>query len=218
MIMRPSKWRRGVKSRFIVPNQRESLFCSYEFCSEVLKLSDGSLSIFGFQSFDRILNNRNSPSALKQTLRRESNTVLRNDPKHDKLGFTIQVLEQLLCVPALKDVEGLLFQEDLLVLRKILRQRCRFVRHPEHALGQRFWNQLGSGCPFDAMRRKGLELGIVLRVIATMRDEKDAALAGDIGKLSDVGQQTFRTGHVQLSVGQYEISLRVDFPENQIPR
>jgi hypothetical protein len=68
------------------------------------------------------------------------------------------------------------------------------------------------------MGRKRLEFGIVLPVIATVRHQKDVALTGGIGKLSDVGKQSFGAGYIELAAGQHEIGLRVDFPENHIAR
>ena len=123
------------------------------------------------------------------------------------------------CVPALKDVERLFFEEYLLVLRKIMRQRVRgLIRNRQNSLRQRFLHKLGACGSPDAVRWKRLELGIVLDVVATVRDEKDVALPGGIREPSDISKQSFRARHIELAVRQHEISLRIDFPENNIAR
>ena len=66
------------------------------------------------------------------------------------------------------------------------------------------------------MRRKGGELGIVLGVIAAVRNQKDAVLAGGVGEPADVGEQFLGAGHIELAAGQHEIVLSVHFPENNI--
>ena len=156
---------------------------------------------------------------MKQSLRRQTNTVFRNYAKDDELGARIQSLDKFRRMPAFKDVERLLFKEDLLVLRKIMWQRRRgLIRDNEHMLSQRFLDKIGARGSFYTMGRKNLELGIILRVVATMGDEKNQAVAGCICKLSDIRKQSFSPRHVELSAGQQEISLRIDFPENQIAR
>ena len=65
---------------------------------------------------------------------------------------------------------------------------------------------------------KCFELWIVLGVVATVRDQKDAALAGGVCEPANVGEQAFGAGHVEFAAGQHEVRLRVDFPENEIAR
>src|ERR1700676_5548002 len=98
-----------------------------------------------------------------------------------------------------------------------MRQRHRgLVRNRDNWVRQSFPHKIGTLGPFDAMRRKCLELRIILRVVTTMGNKKDMALAGGIRKPSDVRKQSLGAGHVELSAGQHEISLRVNFPEDQI--
>ena len=68
------------------------------------------------------------------------------------------------------------------------------------------------------MRRKDRELRVVFGVIAAVRDQKDAALAGGIGEPANVGQQLFGAGHIELAARQHEIGLGIDFPENDVAR
>jgi hypothetical protein len=68
------------------------------------------------------------------------------------------------------------------------------------------------------MRGEYGELGIILGVIAAMRDQKNAVLPGGIGEPTNVGQQFFGPGHIQLAARQHEIGLDVHFPENEIAR
>jgi hypothetical protein len=51
-----------------------------------------------------------------------------------------------------------------------------------------------------------------------MRNEKDAALAGDVGEAADVWQQALCTGYIELSARQHEVCLRINFPENKFAR
>ena len=76
-------------SRFFLAEQIEGLICADEFCSKRLKFCDGSLSIFKFQSFDRVLHYGHSPSALEQTPGREANTIFCDHAKDDKLRVGI---------------------------------------------------------------------------------------------------------------------------------
>ena len=122
-------------------------------------------------------------------------------------------------MPALEDVERLFFEMNLLILFKITRQRCRgLVRDCYNFLRQRLGNIGGARGAFDAVRRKCLELGIVFRVVATMRNQKDATLAGGVRKPANIREQAFGAGDVELAAGQHEVRLRIDFPEDEIAR
>jgi hypothetical protein len=68
-------------------------------------------------------------------------------------------------VAAFENVECLLFEENLLILLKIARQGCRgLIRYGDNFLCQRLRDVCGAGGAFDAVRREGLELGIVFDV------------------------------------------------------
>ena len=122
-------------------------------------------------------------------------------------------------MPAFKDVKRLFFEMNLLILRKIARQRCcQVVRDSDNFLRQGFGNDCGANCAFDAMGRKCFELGIVFRMVATMRDQKNAALAGGVCKPANIREQSFGAGYVEFATGQHEVRLRVDLPENDIAR
>ena len=122
-------------------------------------------------------------------------------------------------VPAFEDIERLFFEVYLLMLRKILRQRVRgLIRNRQNSLRQCFLHKLGARRSLDAVRRKRIELGIALNVVAAMGDKKDMALAGSLRKLPNIGKQPFRAGHIELAARQHKINLRIDFPENNIAR
>src|SRR5712672_185627 len=101
---------------------------------------------------------------------------------------------------AFKDVEGLFFEKNLLELRKIGWQPgCRLVWYGDNFLCQSFGNIGGPWSAFDTVGRKSFEFWVVGRVIATVGNEKDAALAGSVGKLANVGQQPFGAGDVEFA-------------------
>src|SRR5580704_3716806 len=108
---------------------------------------------------------------------------------------------------------------NLLILGEITGQRRRgVVRDGGDLLRQRLGNIGGTWRALDAVRRKCFELGIVFPVVAAVGDKKDTALAGGVGEPADVGEQAFSAGYVELSVGQHEVGLGVDFPENYFAR
>ena len=72
----------------------------------------------GIQGFDRIPNHRDPPPALEQALGGEVDAIFRDHAKDDKFGFRIEALDQFVGMQALKDVERLLFEENLLVSRE----------------------------------------------------------------------------------------------------
>ncbi len=197
----------------------QSLIGANESGATSLQFRNGSLPIFGIQGFDRVLNHRDPAAALKQAPGGEVDAEFGDHTKDDKLSPGIEALQQFISMEAGKDVERLLFEENLLVLRKIRRQlRCGLVGDRGYFASQGLGNKPRSGSAFDAMRRKGGELGVVLDVIAAVRNQKDAVLAGGIGEPFDVGQQAFGARHIEIAAGQHEILLRVHFPENNIGR
>ena len=100
----------------------------------------------------------------------------------------IQAFYEFVRVAAFEDVERLLFEKNLLVWRQVAGQRVRgFVRDGDDVLSKCFGNICGAGGSFDAVWREGRELRIILGVIAAMRDQKNAALAGSIGQPADIG-------------------------------
>ena len=77
---------------------------------------------------------------------------------------------------------------------------------------------LRAGRIANAMRRKLREFRIVRGVNAAVRDQKHAALARGVGEPSDIVQQFFRAGDVELAAWRHEIFLRVHLPENYFLR
>src|SRR5216684_2351444 len=118
---------------------------------------------------------------------------------------------------AFEYIECLLFEQDLLVGREIARQHgFGLIRDNSNFLRERFGNILRARSPFDAVRWKCFELWIVFRVIATMGNQKHPTLARNVSKPPNVGQQSFSTWNVQLAAREHEVSLRIDFPEDEI--
>src|SRR5712671_5602654 len=158
-------------------------------------------------------------AAFQQPLGSEANAVLSNHTEDNKFSISRQPSYEFGRMLAFEDVEGLLFEKDLLELRQIGWQPgCRLVWYGDNLLRQRFGNIGGSWSAFDTVGRKSFEFWVVSRVIAAVRDEKDAALAGSIGELADVGQQTFGAGNIEFAAGNHKVRLRVDFPEDDIAR
>jgi len=157
--------------------------------------------------------------SIEQSLGRETDAVFRNHAENHELHRRPKSLYKLFGVPALEDVERLFLEKNLIELQKIVWQRGqRLVRDGDDFLRQSFGNNRGARRAFDAVRRKRLELRIVLRVVAAMRDQKHAALAGSVRKPPNIRKQFFGAGHVELPAGQHEVHLCVDFPENEIAR
>ena len=149
----------------------------------------------GIESFNCVLNHRNAPAAVEQPFGREAYAKLRDHPEDDNLGIGVEAFDQFVGVPAGEDIEGLLLQENLLVGRKVRGYAgFRLVWDGDYFFGERFRNELRPGRSSYTMRREGGELGIILAVIAPMRDQKDTALAGGIGEPADIGEQAFGAG------------------------
>jgi hypothetical protein len=55
--------------------QGQRLICVEQSCTHSTQLGYSSFAIFGFQSFNRILNHGDTASAIQQSLRRETNAV-----------------------------------------------------------------------------------------------------------------------------------------------
>ena len=66
---------------------------------------------FRFQSFNRISHHGHAPAAFQQPLYGEANAVFRDHPKHHKLSLSSEPVHQSVRVPALKNIQRLLFQQ-----------------------------------------------------------------------------------------------------------
>ena len=160
-----------------------------------------------------------TPSPCPQTLDGEAHAILRHHPKDNKLGVPSKSLHETIRVPTLKDIQRLLFQQDLLVAGEVLRKpRARIIRHPHNFFRQRLGDKLRPGGSFYAMRWKDLEFGIVRRMKTPMGNQEYAPLPRRIGEPPDVGQQLLRARHIQIPSRQHEISLHIHFPENKLSR
>src|SRR6266849_8074657 len=108
----------------------------------------------------------------------------------------------------LKDIQRLFLQDDLLILEKSFGQAGDgVVFHANEILRQRFRNKLRARRALQAVRRKLLELRIIRRMKASMRNKKNFAAPRCIGQLADIGQKFLGSGNVELATGQYKIGL-----------
>ena len=84
---------------------------------------------------------------------------------------------------ALKNVERLFFQNNLLVGTQIVwNRRLPPIRKDQKSLRHRLRNHFRSGCTAHAMGREPLKLRIVRRMNAYVRNQKNAILARLIGE------------------------------------
>ena len=122
-------------------------------------------------------------------------------------------------MPALKDIQSLFFQQDLLIGKQIVRNfRAGFVGYASNPGGQRFRYKLRARRALHAMWRKCFEFRIVGNMEAAVRYQKYAFVARRLRQAANVGQQLFRARHVKLPSRKHEISLGVDLPENVFAR
>ena len=206
----------GRENRLAV-EEVQSLVGGDEVGTEARKLRDHLLAVFLLQGFNRISSHRNSALTLQQSFCGEGHTIFRNHPEDDEVCGSWKELEQGIDMPGLENIEGLLFEKDLLILKQVGRQSRRgLVGKPTNFVGEGLGNVFGSFASFHAMRRKSLELWIIRSMKASVRDEKDAIIASGLGQLSDIGQQFFGSGNIELTSRQHEVFLRIDFPENDV--
>src|SRR5579871_2094657 len=119
----------------------------------------------------------------------------------------------------LKNVEGLLFEQDLLVRRQIGRKLgLSIIRNAGNLVGKCLGHELGSGSAFYAVRGKYFEFRIVRSVKASVRHEKDSILTHCVGEATDIGKQFFSARHIEFSAGQHEIGLHIHFPKDEVSR
>ena len=117
----------SVRAGLSVTERAESLVSCGESRTQPLQLRDCRLPIFLLQGFDRILYNGHTPPALDEALDGKAHTVFRDDAEDDELGLISELFHERIGVTALKNVQGLLFEQDLLVFRQIFGQVCRHV-------------------------------------------------------------------------------------------
>src|SRR5689334_4857092 len=120
-----------------------------------------------------------------------------------------------MCVQSLENIERLLLEQHLMKGIKIVGQAAIVrITHSRYAFGKRFGNELGAGGAAHAMRRKGIEFGIVRRVKAAVGNQKNFLFPRSIGQPADVRQKLFRTGDVKLASRKHEVRLSVDLPKD----
>ena len=169
--------RRTLSNRLWVMIEKfQSLIGANESGATSLQFRNGPLPIFGIQGFDRVLEPRtrrprsSRPLAAKLT----QNSV--TTPKTTNSASGIEALQQFVSVQAFEDVERLLFEENLLVLRRSAGSFAGVVGDRDDVASQRFRNKSRSGRAFDAVRRKNRELGIIFDVKTAVRYQKTRTL------------------------------------------
>ena len=176
-------------------NQGESVVCRKESYPKVAEFGHGALAIFGFQSCNRILHDGDAAAAIQQSFGGKADTVFRNHAEDDELDVVAESFHELVSMPACKNIEGLLFEENLLIRRKILGHYCGgIVRHDNDFVRQSLGNERRTLRAFDAMRGKRLEFRIVFCVVATVRNQEYAPLAGSVCQLANVGSKRSAPG------------------------
>ena len=119
----------------------------------------------------------------------------------------------------LKNIQRLLLQDDLLILGKVFGQLgVGIVFNPNKIICQCFRNKVRPRRPFQAVRRKLLELRIIRRMEASMRNQENFTAPRRIRQLADIGQKFLGSGNVELGAGHHEIGLHIHFPKNVIAR
>jgi hypothetical protein len=197
----------------------QRLICGDEFCAERLHFALGSLIVFCLQGFDRVADYRDAAAALEQSFGGEAYAVFGDDAEDYEFNISGEAFYQFVRVQALKNVEGLFLEQDLPIVREILRQRCGgFVGNANNFFCQRVGNESGAGSSLHTVGRENPELGIVRRMIAAVGDEKNFALASGVGKTADVRQEALSAGDIKRAAGQHEVGLGVDFPEDYVAR
>jgi hypothetical protein len=91
--------------------------------TQPLQFCHGAFAVISFERFDCILHDGDAPASLQQTFCGEADAVFRHHSEHDELSMISQPPHQFVCVPAFKNIQCLLFEQDLLVLRQVFRQR-----------------------------------------------------------------------------------------------
>lgn len=118
-----------------------------------------------------------------------------------------------------EDIERLLFENDLLKLRKI-RRKCRrgFIRDGGESFGQRFGHQSGACRAADTVWRKLREFRVVFFMDTAVGDQEDVTVARCVREPAKIRQKFFRAGYVEFAARLYEVLLRVHFPKDDLFR
>ena len=83
------------------------------------EFADGLRTGGGIQVFDRIPDDRNATPSTKQPSCSATDTIFRNDTENKKLRIEREIFKNLLGVGIIKDIQRLLFDENLLVVQQI---------------------------------------------------------------------------------------------------
>ncbi len=154
----------------------EGFVSSNQLRSKTLQFRKSFIPNFRRQGFNRIADHRHPPLSLQQSLDCQTDAVFRHHSKHYKFRSVPQTFNQLVRMATLKDIQRLFLQDDLLILEKIFGQAgVGVVFHANEILRQRLRNKLRARRALQAVRRKLLELRIIRRMKASMRNKKNFA-------------------------------------------
>src|SRR5579862_4205678 len=92
----------------------QSLVGGDEVGPESGKLLDRLFAVFGLKRFNRIFHDGDSAATLQQSFCGEGHTIFRNHPEDGEVCVSWKELEQGIDMPGLENIEGLLFEKDLL--------------------------------------------------------------------------------------------------------
>ena len=167
--------------------------------------------------FDSIPDDRNAAPSNEQAVCSTAYAVFRNDTKNKKLRIEGQILKDFFGVGIIKNIERLLFDENLLVVQQVLGQlNLRIIWQSTNSLGEALGDDLSTARAANAMRRKNLKFRVVWWVPVAARNEQRAIPAGNIDQPLDVGNELFRTRDVKLAARVQEVHLHIHFPKNRV--
>src|SRR5437588_12859655 len=107
---------RQVKSRRalpldLLPKPLQHFFRRGELRPEFSQFRDCALTLGRIKGLNGIFDDGHVSAALQQSFRCQTNTVLRDHSKHQEFGFARKTLHQYRRMPALENVQRLLFEE-----------------------------------------------------------------------------------------------------------
>ena len=167
--------------------------------------------------FDSIPDDRNAAPSIEQAACSTAHAVFRNDTKNKKLRIERKIFKDFFGVRIIKDIQRLLFDENLLVVQQIVGQlELRIIWQSTNFLRETLRDNLSTTRAANAMRRKNLKFRVVWWVLVAARNEERAIPADNIDQPLDVGNELFRAGDVKLAARVQEVHLHIHFPKNRV--
>jgi len=167
--------------------------------------------------FDSIADDVNAAPSIEQAACSTSHAVFRNDTKNKKLRIERKTLKDFFGVRIIKNIQRLLFDENLLVVQQIVGQLdFRTIRESANLLGKALRDNLSTTRAANTMGRKNLKFRVVWWVLVAARNEERAIPAGNIDQPLNVGNELFCPGDVKLAVREQKVHLHIHFPKNKV--